>query len=78
MNHRTRAKIWLALSLTCLTAMLLSRSYHGAWLEPLGILFLAAPIAATLLTVRIDFKKDSVTATCVISLVVLFGLTWLL
>ncbi len=78
MNHRKRAMVWLALSLVGLTGLLISRSFQPGWLEPIGLFFLSAPILATLLTVKLDFKNDPATASSVITLVVLFGLTWLL
>ncbi len=78
MNNRKRASIWLALSVFGLAGLLVSRSLQPDWLEPIGMFFLSAPILATLLTVRLDFKKDPATASCIVTLVVLFGLTWML
>ena len=78
MNNRTRGRVWLALSIIGLAGLLISRSLQPDWLAPIGLFFLSAPILATLLTDRLDFRKDPATASCIVALVVLFGLTLML
>ena len=78
MISRQPAWVWLGLSLTGLAGMLIARGLQWDGIEYVGMLFLASPIIATLLTVRIDVKNDPATAGCIFGLIALFCITWLL
>ena len=72
MTDKKRATVWLALAMMGLAGLLVCRGLQWDWIQPVGIFFLATPILATLLTVRLDFKDDPLTAGCVVGLIAVF------
>ncbi len=76
MNFATLSRVWTGTGIVIVAGMWVAVLWAPAWLDRLGWVFLATPIALATLTVWRHTERDRLTMLCLGLLILLFLIAW--